>query len=205
MTATTSHGRAGAAGLTVASITAAALEIIRRAGVDGLTMRLLADEMGVTVAATYRHVPNREALLELVLDSVLSKVQIPDHSAGSPLERLAMITRASFEEILAHPGLDALVVRSKRHTPTTRRLREATITLLREAGFDQETAERVEEVRHRLWLGSVAVATVTTSRLQAENASQRKLKAERARSNTQLDFAIELLDAGMRSQLAEGQ
>src|SRR5215216_1979362 len=101
MATATSPGRVGPAGLTVEGITVAALEIIRRVGVDGLTMRLLADEMGVTVAATYRHVPNREALLELVLDSVLSAVEIPDPSAGSPLERLAVITRSSFGEILA--------------------------------------------------------------------------------------------------------
>ena len=205
MPAPTSPGRVGHAGLSVERITAAALEIIRRVGVEGLTMRVLADELGVTVAAAYRHLPNREALLELVLDSVLSTVGTPDPSRGTPLERLAMITRASFQAILEHPGLDTLVTRSTRHTPNTRRLREATISLLVEAGFDRDTAERVEEVRHRLWLGNVAVATVTASRLQAQNASPRKVKAEQSRSSTQLDFAIELLDAGMRSSLAKGR
>ncbi|MBW8825175.1 MAG: TetR/AcrR family transcriptional regulator [Acidobacteria bacterium] len=196
--------RAGHAGLTVDRITAAALEIIRRDGVDGLTMRVLADELGVTVAAAYRHVPNRAAVLELVLDTVLSTVPLPDRTLGPPLERLAMITRASFEAVLAHPGLDALVSRSTAHTPTTRRLRQATVSLLIEAGFDPDTAEQVEAVRHHLWLGSVAVATVTSRRLQAGSATPRKIAAAAQRSSEQLDFAIGLLDAGMQSLLVMG-
>ena len=205
MAAATAHDPARPPGLSVEKITGAALEIIRSVGVDGLTMRLLAEELGVTVAATYRHVQNREALLELVLDSALSTIQAPERSVGSPLERLAVIGSESFREILAHPGLDALVVRSQRHTPHTRRLREVTIGLLIEAGFDRDTAKRVEEVRHRLWLGSVAVATATAARLQADAAGPRKVNAERLRSNSQLAFAMHLLDAGMRSLLADAR
>ena len=190
------------AGLTVDKITAAALDIVRRVGVDGLTMRLLADELGVNVAATYRHVADKQALLELILDRALANVEIPPGTTGSPLERLAMITRQTFHEVLSHPGLDSIVLRLTRHTPQTRRLRAASIGLLLAAGFDPMTAKQVEEVRHRLWLGSVAVATVASERLAAEGANTRRRADQRARSAAELDFAIGLLDAGMRAALA---
>src|SRR5690348_3935164 len=58
-------------------VVAAALRLTRRVGLAGMSMRALADELGVTTMAAYYHVPNKEALLDLVANAVLNGVQIP--------------------------------------------------------------------------------------------------------------------------------
>jgi TetR/AcrR family transcriptional regulator, tetracycline repressor protein len=179
--------------LTVAVITAAALEIVRRTGVDGLTMRALAEALDVDVAATYRHVADKQALLELVLDHVLDEVKISEDTSIPPLDRLADLTRTSFDQVLRHPGSGSIVLRVGGHTAQTRRLSRASRALLMEAGFDEATAKRIEETRHRLWLGSVIVATAATR--EPRPAHQRR------RSMDELNFAIQLVDAGMRALL----
>lgn len=53
-------------------IGAAAVELLDAQGVDGLTMRRLADRLGSGVMSLYWHVDNKEDVLELALDSVLA-------------------------------------------------------------------------------------------------------------------------------------
>jgi AcrR family transcriptional regulator len=53
-------------GLTEARIVEAAMSLLAEHGVDGLSMRVLSDRLGVALGATYRHVPNKHALLQLV-------------------------------------------------------------------------------------------------------------------------------------------
>ncbi|MEO8685642.1 MAG: TetR/AcrR family transcriptional regulator, partial [Devosia sp.] len=51
-------------------IVAAAVEVLDAQGVDGLTMRRLADHLGSGVMSLYWHVDNKEDVFELALDSV---------------------------------------------------------------------------------------------------------------------------------------
>ncbi len=58
--------------LTRARLVAAALEVVQEEGIDGLSMRGLADRLGVKAASLYWHVRDRRELLELLADAVLS-------------------------------------------------------------------------------------------------------------------------------------
>jgi len=75
--ATTSASSTRARALSEAEILAAALEIIERDGIDGLTMRRLSTQLGVALGATYHHVKNKHALLALVAHSLFARVEIP--------------------------------------------------------------------------------------------------------------------------------
>src|SRR5687767_7906925 len=55
----------------------AALRLIRKSGADKLSMRTLAAQLGVTPMAIYYHVPSKQALLDLVIDSVFANVPMP--------------------------------------------------------------------------------------------------------------------------------
>ena len=71
---------------------------------------------------------------------------------------------------------------------------------------EQVVTAVMDAVTPRTRLAVLDHITVTAGRLQAAGASERKVSTERSRSNSQLDFAIELLwTAGMRSLLTEGQ
>lgn len=61
-------------GLDRVTVVAAATNLARSVGVEKLSMRRLATELDVTPMALYRHLPNKEALLDLVVDESLRSV-----------------------------------------------------------------------------------------------------------------------------------
>src|SRR5438874_9369689 len=67
-------------------VVAAALDLLDEAGLDGLTMRALADRMGVRAAALYWHVRDKEQLLGLLAEAILAEV-------GEPAENLPWRTQ----------------------------------------------------------------------------------------------------------------
>lgn len=63
--------------LTRESIATAALAIVDREGLDAVTMRRVADELGTGAASLYAHVSGKEELLELMVERVIGEVAIP--------------------------------------------------------------------------------------------------------------------------------
>ena len=63
--------------LTRERIVATAVELLDAQGVDGLTMRRLADRLGSGVMSLYWHVDNKEDVFDLALDSVLEYREPP--------------------------------------------------------------------------------------------------------------------------------
>lgn len=70
--------------LSRARIAAAAIAILDADGLDGLSMRKLADRLGAGVMSLYWHVANKDALLDLALDAVLAlpRTQTPGAKAA---------------------------------------------------------------------------------------------------------------------------
>ncbi|BBX00977.1 hypothetical protein BST36_24335 [Mycolicibacterium moriokaense] len=110
-----------------------ALELISRQGAATLTMRRLAAALGVSPMAPYYHVENKDELLRLVGDAVLSEVAVPPPAAGSWDVRLEELIMKQREALVRYPGLrDAL---SGLDLAQRRRLEDAEYDLLIEAGF----------------------------------------------------------------------
>jgi TetR/AcrR family tetracycline transcriptional repressor len=55
-----------------------ALELLDEVGLGGLSMRRLADRLGVKAASVYWHVRDKEELLDLVFDRVIGEVEVPE-------------------------------------------------------------------------------------------------------------------------------
>jgi AcrR family transcriptional regulator len=64
-------------GLNRDAVVEAALVMLDEVGVDGLSMRALADRLGVKAASLYWHLRDKEQLLELVAEAVLDRVRVP--------------------------------------------------------------------------------------------------------------------------------
>lgn len=64
--------------LSLERIVAAAVELLDAQGIDGLTMRRLADHLGSGVMSLYWHVDNKEEVFDLALDSVLDYRRQPN-------------------------------------------------------------------------------------------------------------------------------
>jgi AcrR family transcriptional regulator len=90
-------------------LVAAALQIIKRSGPEGLTLRAVAKRLGVTPAAPYRHFASKKALLAAVatdgFTALLEEVRAATAAAGpDPRARYEAIAVGYLRFATAHPG-----------------------------------------------------------------------------------------------------
>jgi AcrR family transcriptional regulator len=97
-------------------VLAAALELIDRGGVEGLTMRRLARAVNRDPMVLYRHAPNKAALLDGVAEMVLAQLKV---DPGDPdwAGQLRAIARDYRRLALAHPRVVPLLVTRPLATP----------------------------------------------------------------------------------------
>jgi len=117
------------------TIVEAALRVARRSGLEHLTMKALAEELGVSTMAPYRHVRSKEELLELMVDALYARVMIPPPSAGTWQDRLRQLHASAFRELADYAGLSLQWPLLGVVTPRQRELGDAVLDLLHEAGF----------------------------------------------------------------------
>jgi len=118
----------------------AALLLADDSGLEALSMRSLASEIGSDPTAVYRHFRDKQELLLAMVDLALAELRQPTSDGG--WRTVARELAISLREVLrAHPGVTALVAAG----PPTRGTVEATIralTLLQAAGMPSELAAR---------------------------------------------------------------
>jgi TetR/AcrR family transcriptional regulator, tetracycline repressor protein len=138
-----SAGRRGAgqrAGLSRAAVIAAARRIADAEGVDRLTMRRLAGELGVMPNTLYSYFPTKEALLDSVLDDLLADVDPGDPAEDDWQDGLARVMDSSRRLLLAHPRLASVFLTRPTLGPNAARLGEVTFALLRRGGLEGDRA-----------------------------------------------------------------
>ncbi|MBA9004897.1 MULTISPECIES: TetR/AcrR family transcriptional regulator C-terminal domain-containing protein [Thermomonospora] len=124
--------------LTEAQIAAAALAVIDRDGLGGLTMRAVAKEIGVSTMALYRYVEDREHLESLVVDHMLAAVDVTPPAAPTWRERAMALCERARAAIDAHPAAVPLTLVHRHTAPNAMRFAEALLGVLAEAGFTGE-------------------------------------------------------------------
>ena len=95
--------------LSARDVVEAAAGIVEKEGLDALTMRRLSDELGVAVTSIYWHVGNREALLDALVDRVLTDMGTLRPMGRTPRDRIASLARQLRTKMLERPHLIALV------------------------------------------------------------------------------------------------
>ncbi|WP_084497663.1 TetR/AcrR family transcriptional regulator C-terminal domain-containing protein [Nocardia amamiensis] len=126
----------------------AALEIIDRDGVDGLSMRRLAEAVGRDPMVIYRHVPNKAAVLDGVAEVVLAQLSV-DATDPDWASQLRAVARDFRRLALAHPQAVPLLVTRPLSTPlglrpyAVIRPLEDILQLLTRAGFSGADALHV--------------------------------------------------------------
>jgi AcrR family transcriptional regulator len=134
--------RPRADGLTIERITTAALRILDEEGLEALTMRRLADDLGAGAASLYRHVANREELLVEIIDQVLGEL-------GPPLEGRSWrdgaehMARELYEVLSRHPAVVQLVPGDPLLGPNALSRREVGLRYLLDRGFGEREAVQV--------------------------------------------------------------
>lgn len=111
-----------------------AITMADRTGVESLSMRKLGQSLGVKAMALYRHVANRDAILDGICDLVVGEIELP--AEGADWKR-AMRRRAisAHEVILRHPWASSLMESRTGLSPARLRYVEGMIGSLRRGGF----------------------------------------------------------------------
>jgi len=122
------------------AILTAAVTLVDEHGLAALNMRALADELGVGTMSLYSHVPNKDALLDGIVEVVLGNVDIPAAESGSWDERAARMARSLRSVALQHPNCVPLLVTRPFATGPALRPCEAGFELLTEAGLGPDEA-----------------------------------------------------------------
>jgi AcrR family transcriptional regulator len=129
----------------------AALTIIDRDGIDGLSMRRLSEVVGRDPTVLYRHVPSKAALLDGVAEIILGKVHV-DTADPDWAGQLRTVGRDFRRVAIEHPNVVALLVTRPLATPLGQRplgmLRplEDVLALLTSAGFSGPDAVHIYRV-----------------------------------------------------------
>jgi TetR/AcrR family tetracycline transcriptional repressor len=89
----------------------AALEIVDEEGLAALTMRRLADAVGVEPMSLYHHVPSKEALLDATVGRMRSEMRLPEPMPETWPEILETIFVEYRRVLVAHPNLLPLASR----------------------------------------------------------------------------------------------
>jgi TetR/AcrR family transcriptional regulator, tetracycline repressor protein len=134
------------AGLTRDAVLAAAADLIGDVGVAGLTMRALADRLGVRPNTLYSHVAGKDDLIDELLDAVLRAVPPAPPDAPDPAVALADVMAATFDVLQRHPDLvPAYLARQGSRGPVARALGESMQVQLERIGVPRQ--HRQEAVR----------------------------------------------------------
>ena len=161
------RGAGQRAGLSREQVLAAARRIADAEGVDRLTMRRLAAELGVMPNALYTYVPDKEALLDALLDDLLADVDPGDPAAEEDWrDGLVGVMDASRRLLLAHPQLAPVFLARPALGPNAARLGEITLALLRRGGVE---GERAVEALRVLLVYSLGFAAFQAPRLQTDS------------------------------------
>jgi AcrR family transcriptional regulator len=120
--------------LTRARIVEAAVALADAGGFPSLSMRNLADELGAGTMALYRHVANKEDLLDGMVDVVFGEIYPPAISGAwkRELRERGISARAAMQR---HPWAVGLMETRMHPGPASATHHDATMGCLREAGF----------------------------------------------------------------------
>jgi AcrR family transcriptional regulator len=115
----------------------AAVALAARDGIESLTMRKLADELGAGAMSLYHYVPNKEQLLDGMVDIVFGEIELPstDDDWKTAMRKRAVSTR---EALGRHRWAIGLMEGRTTHGPSNLALHNAVLGCLRAAGFSLE-------------------------------------------------------------------
>jgi AcrR family transcriptional regulator len=124
--------------LSSARVLQVAVAVADGAGLDAFSMRGLAQELGVVPMALYKHVANKDELLDGMVDIVFSEIELPagDLDWSSAMRRRAISTREALQRHSWAIGM----MESRHPGPANLANHNAVMGCLRKAGFSFATA-----------------------------------------------------------------
>jgi TetR/AcrR family transcriptional regulator, tetracycline repressor protein len=161
-------------------------QLAKRVGVNRVTMRALAAEAGTRPSSVYYHVRDKRELLNLLIESVLAKIQVPADDDWE--SRLVALYTSAWKVLLEVPGIAALL---QEHPPTAAatEMDRASRAILRESGLRKEHFEAAHAALYIHLLGSVHLEHI---------------RGADAPNDDAFAYGMRLILAGLRSEIGGG-
>jgi AcrR family transcriptional regulator len=136
----------------------AALDIADEHGLDAVSMRSVAERVGVSAMALYPHVGSKDALLDGLVDVLLAQLPpvLEKLPAGDPGTRLVALAHALRALAHRHPGAFALLLARPSVTPDAVRATDAVYRALLDVGVPDAMVPRIERLLSTFVLGFAA-------------------------------------------------
>jgi AcrR family transcriptional regulator len=138
------------------AIVTAAIWILDDGGLDGFTMRRVADALGTGPASLYWHVGSKDGLLDLIFEEVIGEQQVPDADPGRWQEQLKDVARTMRATILHHRDIVRISIGRVPMGPNALRYSERVLAILRAGGV----SDRLAVLGHHLLISIVNGFTV---------------------------------------------
>jgi TetR/AcrR family tetracycline transcriptional repressor len=154
--ATTKNPPQAAAKLSKAAVVERALALADELGLEALTIRRLAQELGVTPMALYWHFRSKEELLAGLGDRVWAEIDVDIDPAGDWPAQLRGLLESLVQMLRAHPSASQLLLAGeKMHGEASIMATETALAVLRRGGFTPEQASEI--ARSAMWTGLTLV------------------------------------------------
>ena len=142
--------------LTRAAVVDRALALADKSGLDALTIRKLATELGVTPMALYWHFRGKDELLEGLAERLWGEMDLAVDRAAPWTEQIRSLLESLLKVLRAHPAAPGLLLQSKTLSNEAQlNATELTLDILLKAGFSPEDASTA--ARSALWTGIMLV------------------------------------------------
>ncbi|MGC7102655.1 TetR/AcrR family transcriptional regulator [Amycolatopsis lurida] len=125
-------------------IVAEAVRLLDADGLEALSMRTLGKALGAGATSLYRHVANKDELIELVVDEVYGEIEVPEIGAGGWREAAVGCAQSVRSMIVRHPWIASALgnVGLSHLGPNVMRLNEGMLGIFEDAGFSLPEADR---------------------------------------------------------------
>lgn len=141
-----------------------ALALADARGLDALTMRRLAADLGVEAMTLYYHLPNKAAILDAMIERVTAEFELPPPDADwkPALRQLAL---SAFDVLQRHPWAAGLMLRTRAPGPMRLRHMDQILAILARAGFPPTVADHAYHaieghvMGFTLWVGGMDLGT----------------------------------------------
>ena len=130
---------------------AQAMALADAEGLEALTIRRLATELGVTPMALYWHFRNKEELLTGLAEQLWSEIDTDLDPAAPWPAQLRGLLESLIHVLRAHPSASELLIVGEKQSTAALEANEAALEVLHRAGFDPRHASAI--ARSALWTG----------------------------------------------------
>lgn len=133
----------------------ATLALAEEKGLQAVSMRAVAARLGVTPMALYRHVRDKDDLLDALVERLLGELPIPDPELSWG-ERLMAMSASLRATATRHPDVFLMLLRRPATTPGALRARAAVYAALEDAGIPEQEIPRIERLLSTFMIGFAA-------------------------------------------------